>query len=65
MGESTTNDWGNEGYEIPESEAGKFEVSFSGKVTIDAFDGGDAIRDVTEKLRNTGFVVESVSAYKQ
>ena len=65
MGESGTNDWGNESYEIPESEAGKFEVSFSGKVTIDAFDSGDAIKDVTEKLRNTGFVVESVSAYKQ
>ena len=65
MGESETNNWGNEVYDIPESEAGKFEVSFSGKVTIDAFDSGDAIKDVTEKLRNTGFVVESVSAYKQ
>ena len=40
-------------------------MSFSGKVTIDAFDSGDAIKDVTEKLRNTGFVVESLSAYKQ
>ena len=55
----------DDSYEIPETEAGKFEVSFSGKVTIDAFDSGDAIRDVTEKLRDTGFVVESVSAYKQ
>ena len=64
MGESGTNNW-DDGYEIPESEAGKFEVSFSGKVTIDAFDSGDAIKDVTEKLRNTGFVVESLSAYKQ
>ena len=54
----------DDSYEIPESEAGKFEVSFSGKVTIDAFDRGDAIRDVTEKLRNEGFLVESVSAYK-
>ena len=55
----------DDSYEIPETEAGKFEVSFSGKVTIDAFDSGDAIKDVTEKLRNTGFVVESLSAYKQ
>ena len=59
-----TNNWDGEN-DISEDEAGKFEVSFSGKVTIDAFDGGDAIRDVTEKLRSTGFVVESVSAYKQ
>ena len=60
----TKEGW-DESYVIPESEAGKFEVSFSGKVTIDAFDSGDAIKDVTEKLRNTGFVVESLSAYKQ
>ena len=65
MGESGTNDWGNEGYEIPESEAGKFEVSFNGRIKIEAFDGGDAIRDIAERLRNEGFLVESVSAYKQ
>ena len=44
-----TDEW-DEGYEIPEDEAGKYEVSFSGKVTFQAFDSGDAIRDVTEKL---------------
>jgi hypothetical protein len=58
------NSWGGIA-EIPEEEAGKFEVNFSGKVKIDAFDSGDAIRDVVEKLREEGFLVESVSAYKQ
>lgn len=64
MNDRTETDW-DESYEIPEDEAGKYEVSFSGKVTFQAFDSGDAIRDVTEKLRNEGFIVESVSAYKQ
>ena len=59
-----TDEW-DEGYEIPEDEAGKYEVSFSGKVTFQAFDSGDAIRDTVEKLRDAGFIVESASAYKQ
>ena len=59
-----TNNWDGENG-ISEDEAGKFEVSFSGRIKIEAFDGGDAIRDITEKLRNEGFLVESVSAYKQ
>ena len=61
---NNNNDWDNDGYDIPDTECGKYEVSFNGKVTIDAFDSGDAISDVTEKLRNEGFLVESVSAYK-
>ena len=65
MNETKEKSSWDEDYEIPEEEAGKFEVNFSGKVKIDAFDGGDAIRDVTEKLRDSGFLVESVSAYKQ
>ena len=61
-----TNNWDDEDFnEIPEDEAGKFEVSFNGKIKVQAFDSGDAIRDVTEKLRDEGFIVESVSAYKQ
>jgi hypothetical protein len=64
MKKQERNGW-DEGYDIPEEEAGKFEVNFSGKVKIEAFDGGDAIRDVTENLRDAGFLVESVSAYKQ
>ena len=61
-----TNNWDDEDFnEIPEDEAGKFEVSFNGRIKIEAFDGGDAIRDIAERLRNEGFLVESVSAYKQ
>ncbi len=59
-----TNNWDGEN-EISEDEAGKFEVSFNGRIKIEAFDGGDAIRDIAERLRNEGFLVESVSAYKQ
>ena len=59
-----TNSWDGEN-EISEDEAGKFEVSFNGRIKIEAFDGGDAIRDIAERLRNEGFLVESVSAYKQ
>ena len=57
------NDWDYP--DIPEEEAGKFEVSFSGRIKLDAFDSGDAIRDTVEKLRDAGFIVESASAYKQ
>ena len=58
-----TNNWDGENG-ISEDEAGKFEVSFNGRIKIEAFDGGDAIRDIAERLRNEGFLVESVSAYK-
>ena len=64
MNERNNNGW-EEDNNIPEEEAGKFEVSFSGRIKIDAFDSGDAIRDAVEKLRDEGFIVESVSAYKQ
>ena len=40
-------------------------ITVAGEIKVQAFDSGDAIRDVTEKLRDEGFLVESVSAYKQ
>ena len=47
-----------------EKKAREFEVNFSGKVKIEANDGGEAIIEVATTLRNGGFLVEDVRAYK-
>jgi hypothetical protein len=54
----------DDGSGIDESEAGNFEVNFSGKTKIEANDGGEAIIEVATILRNAGFIVEDVRAYK-